>query len=136
MSKCILEGIESGHRFRSPSVLVVRVGYSDSQPAPVQLKSLRRLADEEPTTIARLVVGVTRLEVDWSCNNLGSFDKITARHVKRAPANCNIDCGKKSGGTNGLDNDNWQQKPIHNVNIHNRTGSDVNIAASTVMASS
>lgn len=36
----------------------------------------------------------------------------------------------------GLDNDNWQQKPIHNVNIHNRTGSDVNIAASTVMASS
>ena len=44
--------------------------------------------------------------------------------------------GKKTGGTNGLDNDNWQQKPIHNVNIHNRTGSDVNIAASTVMASS
>jgi hypothetical protein len=43
--------------------------------------------------------------------------------------------GKKQGGTNGLDNDNWQQKPIHNVNIHNRTGSDVNIAASTVMAS-
>jgi hypothetical protein len=43
---------------------------------------------------------------------------------------------QRSGGTNGLDNDNWQQKPINNVNIHNRTGSDVHIAASTVMASS
>lgn len=43
---------------------------------------------------------------------------------------------QKGRSLNGLDNDNWQQKPIHNVNIHNRTGSDVHIAASTVMASS
>ena len=42
---------------------------------------------------------------------------------------------KRRGPTNGLDNDNWQQKPVSNVHIHNRTGSDMNIAASTVMAS-
>jgi hypothetical protein len=44
--------------------------------------------------------------------------------------------GQRTASLNGMDNDNWQQKPIHNVQIHNRTGSDVNIAASTVMASS
>lgn len=35
----------------------------------------------------------------------------------------------------GLDNDNWQQKPINHVQVHNRSGSDVHIAASTVMTS-
>jgi hypothetical protein len=34
-----------------------------------------------------------------------------------------------------LDNDNWQQASVSRVQIHNKTGSDVHIAASTVMQS-
>jgi hypothetical protein len=43
--------------------------------------------------------------------------------------------GGKRGKLNGLDNDNWQQKPINHVQIHNKSGSDVHIAASTINTS-
>jgi methyl-accepting chemotaxis protein len=66
----------------------------------------------------------TRIQAREVLDKQGELNRFEAR---RGP--------QRQASLNGLDNDNWQQKPVNHVQIHNKTGSDVNIAASTVMTS-